>query len=48
MAEGREEGVSLLSTLMLKLKALGRTDDVFKAAADPDYRNKLLAEFHLV
>ncbi len=44
---GKEEGESLLATLIIKLKELGRTDDVYKAAADKEYREKLYKEFQL-
>ena len=45
--EGREEGQDLLASLINKLKALGRVSDVFEAAADPAYRNRLYQEFHM-
>ena len=36
-----------MGSLMIKLKELGRVDDAFKAAADPEYREKLFREFGL-
>ena len=47
MESARNEGESLLATLITKLKDLGRTDDVYKAAADKEYREKLYKEFQL-
>ena len=43
--EGRAEGETRLGTLISRLKALGRVDDAFRAAADPSYREALYAEF---
>lgn len=45
--QGVEQGENRLGSLMTKLKEVGRTDDAFRAAADPDYRKKLYKEFKL-
>lgn len=45
--EGREEGEARLASLMTKLKDLNRVDDVFKAASDSEFREKLYKEFGL-
>ena len=45
--EGRAEGADRMGSLMIKLKELGRVDDAFKAAADPEYRERLFKEFGL-
>ena len=47
MQEGMEKGENQLSSLITRLKELGRTDDVFKAAADKQYRDKLYKEFKM-
>ena len=39
--KGIEKGESLLASLILKLTALGKTDDISKCAADSEYREKL-------
>jgi hypothetical protein len=44
-AEGRAEGESKLAELFVKLKAVGRSDDAFRAASDPEFRAKLYKEF---
>ena len=41
------EGADRMGSLMIKLKELGRVDDAFKAAADPEYRERLFREFGL-
>ena len=41
------EGADRMGSLMIKLKELGRVDDAFKAAADPEYRERLFREFCL-
>ena len=41
------EGADSMGSLMIKLKELGRVDDAFKAAADPEYRERLFREFGL-
>ena len=45
--KGMEKGENQLSSLITRLKELGRTDDVFKAAADKQYRDKLYKEFKM-
>ena len=45
LAEGRSEGADRMASLMTKLKELGRSDDAFKAAEDPAYREQLFKEF---
>ena len=45
--QGVEQGENRLGSLITKLKEVGRTDDAFRAAADPDYRKKLYKEFKL-
>ena len=45
--EGRHEGETRLGTLMTKLKELGRVDDAFRAASDPNFREKMYAEFSM-
>ena len=51
LAEGKAEGMAeeaeRMSSLMLKLKDLNRVEDVFKAASDPSYLQKLYKEFNL-
>ncbi len=47
LAKGIEEGADKMGSLMIKLKELGRVDDAFKAAADPEYRERLFREFGL-
>lgn len=42
--EGRQEGRSELSRLILKLSELGRTDDIIKAAENPEYQEQLMKE----
>ena len=46
-AEGKVEGADKMGSLMIKLKELGRVDDAFKAAADPEFRESLFKEFGL-
>lgn len=46
-AEGKAEGETIIALLFTKLKDLGRADDAFRAAADPEYRQKLYKEFKL-
>ena len=43
--KGRKEGVESFGRLIAALMAQGRTDDVVKAASDPDERERLAAEF---
>ncbi|HJD45882.1 MAG TPA: hypothetical protein H9909_03485 [Candidatus Mediterraneibacter norfolkensis] len=42
--EGRQEGRSELSRLILKLSEMGRTDDIVKAAENPEYQEQLMKE----
>ena len=42
--EGRLEGRVEFSRLILKLTELGRTDDIIKAAGNPEYQEQLLKE----
>lgn len=44
---GKTEGISQMASLMSKLFSLGRAKDVEKAANDPAYLQKLLAEFEI-
>ena len=46
-AEGRAEGENRLGTLMTKLREMNRTEDAFRAANDPEYRNRLYREFKI-
>ena len=46
-AEGRAEGVELLGRLMTRLLAQGRSSEAARAASDPEYREKLFAEYGL-
>lgn len=46
-AEGRAEGERRIALLMTKLKELGLVEDAFKAASDPEFRNKLYKEYNL-
>ena len=43
--EGQEEGQARGNLLNAKLGALGRTEDIIKAAADQAYQEQLFAEF---
>ena len=45
--EGRDEGISQVSSLMSKLFSLGRTKDAEKASNDPVYLQQLMVEFGL-
>ena len=42
--EGRSEGMHLFATLIQKLNALGRYEDIKKAAEDDHYRDQLIGE----
>ncbi|MBQ9009658.1 MAG: hypothetical protein IJ088_10050 [Clostridia bacterium] len=44
-AEGIAKGADRLATLMTKLYALEKMEDVVKAAKDKAYRNKLFAQY---
>ena len=43
--EGWMKGTVQLSALISKLIALGRNDDIARVVSDPEYRDKLYAEF---
>ncbi len=43
--EGREEGISMQSSLIEKLLELGRQDDAIRVCREPKYREKLYKEF---
>ena len=43
--EGQEEGQARVNLLNARLGALGRTEDIIKAAADQAYQEQLFAEF---
>ena len=45
--EGRREGLAAINKMNLKLSELGRTEDILKAARDPEFQEQLLKEFHL-
>ncbi len=46
-AEGRAEGEAKMSTLILKLTDLGRSDEIVRAAEDKIYQKELFREFGL-
>ena len=46
--EGRQEGESLALKLIQLLIQQGRTDDVTRASTDPEVRQQLYREFHLI
>lgn len=46
--QGVKQGVDEALQLAAKLAELGRTDDILKAAKDPEYQKKLFAEFGLM
>ena len=46
--EGRQEGESLALKLIQLLIQQGRTDDVTRASTDPEVRQELYKEFHLI
>ena len=46
--EGRQEGESLALKLIQFLIQQGRTDDVTRASIDPEARQQLYREFHLI
>ena len=43
--EGESRGKDRVNALVLKLSAIGRTEDIVKAAADPEYQKQLFEEF---
>lgn len=45
--EGKVIGSNRVNSLNLKLSALGRVDDIVKAASDSEYQNQLFTEFDL-
>lgn len=45
--EGRQEERSIMNQLTIQLAEAGRTDDIIRAARDPEYQEQLMAEFHL-
>ena len=45
--EGRFEAYAQLSALTGKLKAQGRVEDALRAIEDPEFREKLFAEFQM-
>ena len=44
---GMQQGKERVNELTLKLSALGRIDDILKAASDEDYQERLFQEFGL-
>ena len=48
ITEGVAKGENNLANLITRLRNLGRVDDVFKAAEDKEYREKLYKEFQMV
>ncbi len=46
-SEGKKEGENLLASLMQKLFALGRDEDVKRIASDEAFRKELYKEFNL-
>lgn len=47
MKKGEIKGIEKSNALILKLSELGRTDDIIKAAAHPEYQQELFDEFGL-
>ena len=45
--EARTEGEQRMGALITKLREQGLIDDAFKAASDPEYRNKLYKQYNL-
>ena len=45
---GEKKGEKKLAELITKLVSAGRNDDIYKAASDTRYRNKLYKEFQIV
>ena len=45
--EGLAEGEQRLGSLITKLRELGLVNDAFKAAADPEFRNRLYKQYNL-
>ena len=46
--DGRKEGANQFASLIKKLRELGRHEDAEKALLDPDFREALFEEFHIV
>ena len=46
-AEGQAKGESLMAQLITRLSTQNRTEDMVRAATDPDFRQKLYQEFNL-
>lgn len=46
-AEGKAEGENKLGSLITRLNALGRNEDVIRAATDANYRRKHYQEFKM-
>ena len=46
-AEGKAEGESMMSKLVSFLLNQGRTEDLSRAAVDPEYRAQLYHEFRI-
>ena len=47
LTEGLREGEKKLSSLLLMLKDLGRTEDVFRAVTDLDFRNEMYRKLNI-
>ena len=45
--EGEKIGENRINNLNVKLSRLGRTEDIVKAAQDPEYQRQLFEEFGL-
>lgn len=45
---GKQEGENLMGKLMRLLVEKGRIDDVTRASTDPEIRQELYKEFHLI
>ena len=48
MQQGMQQGEHSINSLILCLAELGRTSDIIRSAADPEYQKKLLKEFGLL
>ena len=46
--DGMQQGEHSINSLILCLAELGRTSDIIRSAADPEYQKKLLKEFGLL
>ena len=46
--KGIEKGCELMGKLIHELNASGRYEDIDRASADKDYRDKLLKEFNII